>query len=77
MYTSDEYCTIYLFFLIHHSFCTSSYHQKVPAEAPELESTEIGIATPVEFPIPSVSPRWKPEILSAFDTAKSKAHVSC
>lgn len=52
------------------------YHQKVPAEVPELESTEVGIASPIEFSIPTVSPRWKPEILAAFDTGKSKAQMT-
>ena len=53
-----------------------SYHQKVPAEVPELETTEVGIASPIEFVIPSVSPKWKPEIFAAFDAGKAKPQVN-
>lgn len=51
------------------------YHQKVPDEPPELESAEIGIASPMEFPLPSHNPRWKAETLKDFDVTKSKAQV--
>ena len=52
------------------------YHQKVPDEVPELESAEVGIASPIEFSLPSHSPRWKAEILAAFDTGKATAQVT-
>lgn len=57
------------------TYVSSRYHQKVPAEVPELESTEVGIATPVEFSLPSHNPRWKPEIFAAFDAGKAKPQV--
>lgn len=52
------------------------YHQRVPDEVPELESTEIGIATPLEFSFPSHNPRWKPEIFAAFDVGKAKPQMT-
>ena len=54
----------------------SRYHQKVPEETPELETTEIGIASPIEFALPSHNPRWKPEIFAAFDAGKAQSQVS-
>jgi len=52
------------------------YHQKVPEETPELETTEIGIASPVEFALPSHNPRWKPEIFAAFDAGKAQSQMT-
>jgi len=52
------------------------YHQKVPTETPELETTAVGIASPIEFSMPSISPRWKAEIFKAFDAGKSKPQMS-
>ena len=57
------------------AMCGFRYHQKIPSEVPELESTEVGIAQPVEFALPSHNPRWKPEIFAAFDIGKAKPQV--
>ena len=48
----------------------------MPEETPELETTEIGIASPIEFALPSHNPRWKPEIFAAFDAGKAQSQVS-
>ena len=66
---------LFLNVLLLKRFSFLSYHQKVPEEVPELESTEIGMASPVEFPLPSHHPRWKPEIFAAFDVGKAKSQV--
>ncbi|XP_065058882.1 BRO1 domain-containing protein BROX-like [Rhopilema esculentum] len=53
------------------------YHQKVPAEPTELESTpQYGVASPVEFPIPAPAPVWTADFLAGFQVSKSqpKAH---
>ena len=52
------------------------YHQKVPAEPEELQSTpQYGIASPIEFPIPSPAPAWTTELLAGFDVSKSQPKV--
>lgn len=52
------------------------YHQKVPSEVPELETTEIGMASPVEYIVPPISTRWKHEVLTAFQTQENKPHMT-
>eukprot|EP00112_Aurelia_sp_Birch-Aquarium-sp1_P008056 Seg1882.8 transcript_id=Seg1882.8/GoldUCD/mRNA.D3Y31 product="BRO1 domain-containing protein BROX" protein_id=Seg1882.8/GoldUCD/D3Y31 len=49
------------------------YHQKIPAEPTELESTpQYGIASPIEFPIPAPAPLWTADLMTGFDVAKSQ-----
>jgi len=49
------------------------YHQKIPAEPMELESTpQYGIASPIEFPIPSPAPLWTADFMTGFDVSKSQ-----
>lgn len=53
-----------------------SYHQKIPAEPTELESTpQYGIASPIEFPIPAPAPLWTADLMTGFDVAKSQPKV--
>eukprot|EP00794_Sanderia_malayensis_P020265 gene20265-22251_t len=49
------------------------YHHKIPSEAPELESTpQYGVASPIEFSIPSPASIWTTDFLSGFDVAKAQ-----
>lgn len=51
-------------------FC-SSYFQKVPAEAPQLElKANYGLVEPVPFEFPALNTHWTPETVAAFDLTK-------
>lgn len=51
-------------------FC-SSYFQKVPAEAPQLElKANYGLVEPVPFEFPALNAHWTPETVAAFDLTK-------
>ncbi|XP_047107248.1 LOW QUALITY PROTEIN: BRO1 domain-containing protein BROX-like [Schistocerca piceifrons] len=50
------------------------YHQKVPADPPELEhKATYGLASPEEFSMPSPCPLWNPASYAAFDDSKNAA----
>lgn len=51
---------------------TCSYHQKVPTDPPALEmKATYGLASPVEFQMPSHSPLWTPVAYAAIDAPRS------
>ena len=65
-----------LLFIVHNT-CSPRYHQKVPAEPTELESTpQYGVASPVEFPIPAPAPVWTADFLAGFQVSKSQPKVT-
>jgi len=48
------------------------YHQKIPAEAPQLElKATYGLVKPEEFELPPLSPLWTPVTYAAFDLSKA------
>lgn len=59
-----------LYFKYISAFC-SSYFQKVPAEAPQLElKANYGLVEPVPFEFPALNTHWTPETVAAFDLTK-------
>lgn len=48
------------------------FHQKVPADPPELElKATYGLASPEEFTLPPINPLWNPTIYAAFDMPRT------